>query len=469
MSIGKILILENEEVVAQQLLEPLRERGEEVRVVATVAAARASLAQAEVDLVISEATLPDGSAADLLGLPQTTPAPPPLVVISEFGSVESAVECLRQGALAYLLKPFSGTQVEVVLQKVEEHLRLVQLSRLLSRESEADGGWELLGESSAMQVLRQTIRQVARTDATVLITGESGTGKERVARAIYQQSPRAPAPLLKVDCAGLPEAQLAVEMFGQEKGAGTPGGGSRPGRFELAEHGTVLLDEISELMPDIQGGLLRVLQDRTVQRLGGSRLRPVDVRVLATTSRPLEDFVQRKQFREDLYLRLNIVPVAIPPLRERKSDIPLLAEHFRQRFIRKHGSSALAISPECLAALQRHSWPGNVRELKNVIERAVMACVAGNVLEPVHLDSLVGRASTAATPVAPAPVVEVPDDLGEVEKRHILAIVQKYGGNRTHAARQLGISIRTLRNKLKEYRTADATADAQPNAAESEA
>src|SRR5206468_3759163 len=232
----------------------------------------------------------------------------------------------------------------------------------------------MLDHSKHIEQLRQLIRKVARTQATVLIAGESGTGKELVARAIYRESPRVNAPFIRVNCAAIPENLIESEFFGHEKGAFTGALTKREGRFELAHGGTILLDEISEISPQVQAKLLRVLQERELERVGGNRTIKVDVRVIATTNRHLEESVERKEFRQDLYFRLNVVPICVSPLREHKEDIPLLAEQFRQRFARKHGVEVLGISHVCLKALDNHSWPGNVRELQNVLERAVILC-----------------------------------------------------------------------------------------------
>jgi len=301
------------------------------------------------------------------------------------------------------------------------------------------------------------IRKVARTQATVLIQGESGTGKELVARALYRQSPRASAPFIKLNCAAIPENLIESEFFGHEKGAFTGAINKREGRFELAHSGTILLDEISEISPTVQAKLLRVLQEREFERVGGNRTIKVDVRVIATTNRRLEESVERKEFRQDLYFRLNVVPMVIVPLRERRQDISILADQFRQRFARKHGVEIHGISQGSMSRLLNHSWPGNVRELQNVLERAVILCSEGGVLEPAHLGiaKIDGGAPTTAVSgaAAPAPTSESDEflTLSAVEKQHILAALKRSKGNRTHAARMLSISIRTLRNKLNEY------------------
>jgi DNA-binding NtrC family response regulator len=328
-----------------------------------------------------------------------------------------------------------------------------------------------------MEHLRALIRKVARTQATVLIAGESGTGKELVARALYRQSPRANAAFIKLNCAAIPENLIESEFFGHEKGAFTGALAKREGRFELAHNGTILLDEISEISPQVQAKLLRVLQERELERVGGNRTIKVDVRVIATTNRRLEESVERKEFRQDLFFRLNVVPIHVPPLRDRLDDVPFLAQQFLQRFSRKHGVRVRGIADECIATLKAHNWPGNVRELQNVIERAVILCSEGGMLETEHLGfspaggppvgtaakgshasgsttmasgAGTGGTSAFATP-APASTSGTLVSLAELEKQHIFVALEKTNQNRTHAAKLLGISIRTLRNKLSEY------------------
>jgi transcriptional regulator with PAS, ATPase and Fis domain len=308
-----------------------------------------------------------------------------------------------------------------------------------------------------------------------LIQGESGTGKELVARAIYRESPRANGPFIKVNCAAIPENLIESEFFGHEKGSFTGALTKREGRFELAHGGTILLDEISEISPAVQAKLLRVLQERELERVGGNRTIKVDVRVLATTNRHLEQSVEKKEFRQDLYFRLNVVPIPVPPLRERAEDVPFLAEDFMRRYTRKHGVHVSGFSDAAKAVLKRHQWPGNVRELQNVVERAVILGGESGLLEPEHLG--LSATATISTP-KPAPTEAVTEtvpealparsvtapandafhSLAELEKQHILAALEKCNGNRTHAAKLLDISIRTLRNKLHEYNGTSATA-----------
>jgi transcriptional regulator with PAS, ATPase and Fis domain len=320
-----------------------------------------------------------------------------------------------------------------------------------------------------MENLRQLVRKVARTLATVLIQGESGTGKELVARALYRESTRANAPFIRVNCAAIPENLIESEFFGHEKGAFTGALNKREGRFELAHGGTILLDEVSEVSPSVQAKLLRVLQERELERVGGNRTIKVDVRVIATTNRHLEQSVQKKEFREDLYFRLNVVPIHVPPLRERKEDITFLAEEFMRRFSRKHGIRVNGFSDAALRVLNAHQWPGNVRELQNVIERAVILCGDSGLLEPEHLglttpvpsaDSSVGSKSAGNENSAAASGEFL--EMAEMEKRHILQALERCNGNRTHAAKLLKISIRTLRNKIADYQVGKGDDEEEP-------
>ncbi|MBI5385970.1 MAG: sigma-54-dependent Fis family transcriptional regulator [Verrucomicrobia bacterium] len=454
MPIERVIVLEDDLIVRKSLEQHLRARRCDVASAATLADAQDFLARDSFDLVFADVRLPDGDGTDLLKAVQLRPQKPLVVVMTGYGSVESAVECMKNGAFDYLTKPFSADQIDITLKRAQEFTQLVRVNQLLSQDDE-DTGYDLLGRCAAMENLRQLIRKVARTQATVLIQGESGTGKELVARALYKESPRAGAPFIKLNCAAIPENLIESEFFGHEKGAFTGAMNKREGRFELAHNGTILLDEISEISPTVQAKLLRVLQEREFERVGGNRTIKVDVRVIATTNRKLEDSVARKEFRQDLYFRLNVVPIHVAPLRERQEDIGHLAEQFMKRFARKHGVRVQGISDVCLKTLNLHSWPGNVRELQNVIERAVILCSENGLLQPEHLglasSQPVSAQPTAAAAVAPTDANGQFLSLAELEKRHIFAALEHSKGNRTHAAKVLDISIRTLRNKLNEY------------------
>src|SRR5580658_1005445 len=457
MPIEKIIILEDDQIVRRNLEQQLRQQRYDVASAETIAGARELLAKDSFDLLFLDLRLPDGEGTDLLREMQTQAQKPLVVMVTGFGSVESAVECMRNGAFDYMLKPFSADQLSVTLKKAENFNQLLKVNAYFSNAEEDDTGYELQGQSPAMESLRQLIRKVARTQATVLIAGESGTGKELVARALYRQSPRHNAPFIKVNCAAIPENLIESEFFGHERGSFTGALNKREGRFELAHNGTILLDEVSEISPQVQAKLLRVLQERELERVGGNRTIKVDVRVLATTNRRLEESVERKEFRQDLYFRLNVVPIYVPPLREHKDDVPYLAGQFMPRFARKHGVRARGFTDDCMAALQAHRWPGNVRELQNVIERAVILCGDTGLLEPEHLGfSPQAAAPYHAPPPSPgvpeipatAPAVAAPSapaesgplSLFELEKRHILSVMEK-APSRTAAAKILDISI----------------------------
>jgi len=459
MPIEKIIVVEDDLIIRRSLEAQLRHRRCEVLAVSTLAAAKEALGKDTFDLVFLDVRLPDGEGTDWLKELHQRPQRPLVVIMTGFGSVESAVDCMRNGSFDYLIKPFSENQIDIVLKKAEDFRHILNVNQFLSKEG-SDHRSELLGRSPAIERLRQLIRQIARTQATVLIQGESGTGKELVARALHEESPRASAPLIKVNCAAIPENLIESEFFGHEKGAFTGALNKRGGRFELAHGGTILLDEINEISPAVQAKLLRVLQERELERVGGSRTIKVDVRVIATTNRRLEQSVERKEFREDLFFRLNVVPIHVPPLRERREDILFLADQFLVWAARKHGCAAQRLSDECRRILFGHNWPGNVRELQNVIERAVILGADSPLIEPAHL-CLTGmpgsppaapQPAPAAAPQAASPVAvkELPT-LAELEKRHILVALERCRNNRTQAAKILDISVRTLRNKLNEY------------------
>jgi DNA-binding NtrC family response regulator len=390
--------------------------------------------------------------------------------------------------------PLSPSQIDVILRKAQTHSQLVRVSRLLSDDPEDDDAL-LVGRSAAMMRLRQLIDRVAPTDATVLVTGESGTGKEMISREFYRRSPRRGQPFIKMNCAAISENLIESEFFGHERGAFTGATERREGRFELANNGTLLLDEVSEIPLALQAKLLRVLQEREFERVGGSRTIKVNVRIIATSNRDLLAHVGKGEFRQDLYYRLNVFPVHVPALRERVDDIPLLSDHFLRRFTRKHGVKATGFSESARVAMLTYRWPGNVRELQNTIERAVILSESGRPvssavlglpsdLEPNETSSRHPWATDGISeePLPPEELVTalpvthasggLTDTSGhvlrleELEKNAIRAALKQTNGNRTQAATALGISIRTLRNKLQEYREAGDPVDAGMESAE---
>jgi DNA-binding NtrC family response regulator len=485
MSFEKVLVIEDEAVVRNMLNETFLRRKCAVVPAENLAEAEAALARESFDLVLLDIRLPDGDGQKFLEHLAVLPERPLVVVITGYGSIESAVACMRAGAFDYVMKPFSPSQIDVILKKAQSYHQLLQVNRLLSDPGD-DGDGGLVGKSPAMTRLRQLVERVAPTDATVFVSGESGTGKEMIAREIYRRSPRRQQPFIKVNCAAISETLIESEFFGHERGAFTGATERREGRFELANNGTLLLDEVSEISGGLQAKLLRVLQEREFERVGGNRTIKVNVRIIATSNRDLLRNVEHGEFRSDLYYRLNVFPVLVPPLRERAEDILVLADHFLSRFARKHGVKVNGFAESACQAMLQYRWPGNVRELQNVVERAVILSEHGRPITAVALGlpeaSGQGTLPFGVEPsfdFAPAPEpavaeaaspahgageagssvsVTAPDgtvlSIATLEKHAIRAALQQTAGNRTQAASLLGISIRTLRNKLQEYREA---------------
>jgi DNA-binding NtrC family response regulator len=475
MSVEKVIMVAQEEFLRKQVAQYLRKKRIDVAECGTIQEAHDFMGKGNFDLMLLDESLPDGSGAEFLLEVNLRPAKPMVVMMGAEGSVDIAVQCMRDGAFDYLIKPFSNEQVEIILRKTEQFAQVLNVNQFLTHQDNKGSESEILGESESTKQMRKLIRRVAQTDATVLIQGENGTGKELVARAMHRDSTRKDGPFIMLNCAALPENLVESELFGHEKGSFTGATNKREGRFELAHGGTIFLDEISEMSLPIQSKLLRVLQEREFERVGGNRTVQVDVRVVAATNRKLEQSVEKKEFRQDLYFRLNVIPVHVPPLRERDGDVALLAEAFSQRFIRKHGMSVKGLTSESMDALKSHEWPGNIRELQNVIERAVILCGEDGYIHPEQLgltappQTGTGNAPTgtiedtaphpqptatknAAT--APAGVSNgAPTTLAELEQQHILATLAQFEGNRTRTAEVLQINIRTLRNKLNEYKS----------------
>ncbi len=471
MAYEKVLIVEDEPVVRNVLNEIFVRRKCTVATAGSLAEAEAMVAQELFDLMMLDIRLPDGDGQKFLEHVAMLPERPLVVMVTGNGSVESAVACMRAGAFDYVMKPFTSSQIDIILKKVQSYRQLLQVNRLLSDGDQMEEG-VLLGRGPAMTRLRQIIERVAPTDATVFISGESGTGKEMIAREIYRRSPRRQNPFIKVNCAAISENLIESEFFGHERGAFTGATDRREGRFELANNGTLLLDEVSEIPANLQAKLLRVLQEREFERVGGSRTIKVNVRIIATSNRDLMHHVEQGSFRLDLFYRLNVFPVHVPPFRERSDDVLLLADHFLGRYARKHGIKPTGFSDSAKAALMSYSWPGNVRELQNTVERAVILSESGRPVTAAGLglpgDLMEGRLPPAAEE-EPAFADAPPDSasgsvavapsgtvirLDEMEKQAIQAALKQTGGNRTKAASLLGISIRTLRNKLQEYKQA---------------
>lgn len=450
MQFDKVLIVDDELVIRKALEEQLHHNRYAVATVSSLADAQALLSKDNFDLVFLDVRLPDGNGTELLKhfnqLPDSVEKPL-TVVITGYGSIESAVACMKLGAFDYIIKPFSLQEIDVILQKAESFSHLMKVNQYFSKNG-SDGEYspELLGESPAIQKIRSLIEKVATTEATVLITGENGTGKELVAHEIHRKSHLANKPYITVNCAAIAENLIESEFFGHEKGAFTNAIQRRIGRFELANNGTILLDEIAEISPHLQAKLLRVLQEKEFERVGGTKTLKANVRVFASTNRDLRKSVQKGDFREDLYYRLNVFPIEIPPLRERGNDVLLLSDFFLNRYMRKHGIKLQGFSEEACRAILEHTWPGNVRELQNTIERAVILSSDQKLIHPNALNLSLQIQETEVTTEEESLV-----NLETLEKRHILHVLKAMKGNRTKAASLLAISTRTLSNKLKQY------------------
>jgi DNA-binding NtrC family response regulator len=405
------------------------------------------------DLLITDLRMPRMDGMQLLQEARRILPDLPVVMMTAHGSIANAVDAMRQGAYDYIQKPFDGDAIKALVERALEHGRLVRENHALRCVSEMSVPRPLIGNGAGMQEVRRKIELVARSSATVLIRGESGTGKEVVARAIHQASERRERPMLAVNCAALSENLLESELFGHEKGAFTGADRMRRGRFELADGGTLLLDEISEIAPGLQAKLLRVLQESTFERVGSGVSLQVDVRVIATTNRNLERAVADGKFREDLFYRLNVVPIDLPPLRRRSEDIPELCRHFLHQAAKRDRSPFRHIEPEALRLLQRYDWPGNVRELQNIIERACVLETEPGVVRAATIAPWLSGGTAGRAPAGSSAVEELAGKpLADIEKKVILSTLQQFKGHRAKTAVALGIGIRTLGMKLKRWK-----------------
>jgi len=452
----KILVVDDEPSMRELLAIMLRREGFAVDVADSRATAARVLASGPFDLVITDVKLPDGDGIEILRHLKAAAPETVVIVMTAYGSTETAVAALKLGAQDYLVKPFDVEELKIVVRKTldsqqlqEENLLLKAAFRTLHRLD------RMVGVSPKMVKLFDLVRSIASTTSTVLIQGESGTGKELVAKAIHALSPRRNAPFVSVNCAALPEPLLESELFGHMKGAFTDAHQTRKGLFETAHHGTLLLDEVGEMALSMQVKLLRALQEKRVLRVGSAEEIDVDVRVIAATNRPLEQLVRERQFREDLYYRLNVIPILVPPLRHRTEDIPLLAEHFRDRFSRETGKAVSRIASETMDRLVAYHWPGNVRELENVIERAIALETAPAILVERLPEALQLHKALEEAPADERPRLREGFDLDAhlktVERRYLELALEQADGSRPEAARLLGITPRSLRYLLRKY------------------
>jgi two-component system, NtrC family, response regulator HydG len=445
----KVLVVDDEESHRIMLRAVLTAEGYAVTEAADGTEAVAAVGKEAFDVILLDIRMTNMDGIEALGEIRKISPLVPVLIMTAYASVKTAVEALKAGAFDYLTKPLDIEEVKILIDKAMDHYHL-RAENLVLKERLGDrfDFSRIIAASPKMKSLLETLAMVAPSDATVLIMGESGTGKEVIANAIHQNSPRAGEPFIKVACAALPETLLESELFGHEKGAFTGAVARREGRFQLAHRGTIFLDEVGEMSPALQTKLLRVLQEKEFEPLGSTRTVKVDIRVIAATNRDLEKEIREGRFREDLYYRLNVVPLVLPPLRERREDIPLLADHFLALFRQKNRKPITAISGKALDLLVRYDWPGNVRELENVVERAVILA-RDEVLVPADLPPqirmLSGGEGRDAFAVPPGM------SLDDMERALIIKTLDETGGNRTRAAEILGINRRTLQNKLKQY------------------
>ncbi len=433
----RLLVVDDEAQMRKALDAALKRKGYEVETASDGIAALSLLKGGDFNAVISDVKMPGMTGVELLRSIKVLKPEMPVVMMTAYGTIESAIEAMKEGASDYILKPFSTEVIERAVTKA-----------LAPEHSELEGG--IIAKSAKMLEILSIAKSIAATTATVLITGESGTGKEMLARYIHNSSDRSDKPFVSVNCASIPEGLLESELFGHEKGSFTGALERRIGKFEQSDGGTLLLDEVGEMGILLQAKLLRVLQEKEIDRVGGKKPVPVDIRIIATTNRDLRHEVREKRFREDLFYRLNVFPFALPPLRERQGEIELLSEHFLKIFSERYAKKASAISADATASLKRNPWQGNIRELLNVMERAVLLSSG----EEITLDNLYYG---DPEPSAPSTTIKT---LRDMEREMIYKAIDEADGNRSRASESLGISARTLRNKLKEYEVEEKDAEA---------
>lgn len=447
--IEKVLIADDEPIMLRFVTEVLQRQGKEVTFVENGALAIEKIKAEPFDLIITDIRMPFKSGLDVL-LNAKELQPQCLVILATaHGSVEAAVEAVKQGAFNYLVKPFSLEAIESALEKAEEHVRLLKENRFLREENGKAKCPHLIAESPQMKKILVDLEKIAKSNASVFITGESGTGKEVIGSAIHRLSSRSHAPFIKVNCAAIPETLVESEFFGHERGAFTGALQRKTGRFELADKGTLLLDEVTEIPLGLQAKLLRAIQEQEFERVGGMRPLKVNIRFLATSNRNMQEAIENKAFREDLFYRLNVVPIHVPPLRERVEDILPLALYFLNRFCLENHKSPKHFTPNAIQKLIHYPWPGNVRELGNIIERTVVL----DFDSKIHADHLYLDLSTSPKHSTEKGSLPLGISLHELEKRFILETLDTQHRNKSKTASSLGISVRTLRNKLHEYET----------------
>ena len=448
---ARILIVDDQEMMRDSLAATLAREGHEIVSAGDGPQALTRLSAGKFDLMISDLKMPKMTGIELLAESKKIRPEMPVVLMTAFATVSTAVEAMKMGAYDYIQKPFDGEEIKILVDRTLEHNRLIRENQALKTMTEALAPKPLIGSSTLMQEVRVRIEKVAKSNVTVLICGESGAGKEVAARLVHSTSERRERPMLAVNCAALSENLLESELFGHEKGAFTGADRMRRGRFELADGGTLLLDEISEIAPGLQAKLLRVLQENQFERVGSSLTQSVDVRVVATTNRNLQQAVTEGRFRQDLYFRLNVVPIELPPLRMRREDVGELCRHFLSLIARRDRSVFRRLEPGALKAMEKYDWPGNVRELQNIIERACVLETETGIIRTTTIAPWLEN--PLATPSNASGLAGQP--LAEIEKQVIMSTLEKFKGHRVKTAAALGIGVRTLGMKLKKWKTDD--------------
>jgi DNA-binding NtrC family response regulator len=446
----RLLVVDDDETIGKLLRDLLEANGYEVDISTDCQSAAQALRGREYEVVLTDLMLPDGDGLEVLRAARARPYDPEVLVITAFGTIDSAVEAVRGGAFDYLTKPIATQKLLLTVERAMERRTLKsEVSNLRKEVGERYSPHSLVGESAAMRRILELVDVVAVSDTSILIQGESGTGKELVARAIHFRGPRSARPFIAINCAALPEALLESELFGYAKGAFTGAATERKGLFEEADGGSILLDEIGDMPLLLQGKLLRVLQEGEIRRVGSASVRRVDVRILASTNRDLAALIKEGKFREDLYYRLNVIPLVIPPLRERTEDIVPLCRHFLTLYARKAGRDAQTLSAEALQVIMDHEWPGNIRELENLIARVVT--LSSTPLIPVEEFRAIFTLGGDRSPLS-RPAERADGEQQSSEKETILQALQAAGGNQTRAALALGMGRNTLWRKMKKYR-----------------
>jgi DNA-binding NtrC family response regulator len=435
-----VLVVDDEPGIRMALKTNFQNAGWNVETASGATEAIRKYGQTKFPLVVTDVRMPDGNGLEVMRSVRASGTSTAVILLTAFGTVSEAVQAMQGGACDYLVKPFSFDQLQSAVERVMQYT---------DASTTKTSKTEIVGNSLALVHALDRARLAAQTDADVLVEAESGTGKELLARFIHETSSRSEKPLIAINCAAVPGQLLESELFGHVRGAFTGANLTKTGKFELANGGTLLLDEIGEMPLELQPKLLRVLQEREVERLGDTRTVPVNIRVIATTNVSLQAMVDQGRFRADLYYRLNVIPLTLPPLRERQEDIPLLASHFAAKFARQAGRPAPELHPEFLSGLQKHSWPGNARELANFMRR-VIAMSNGNVINTEYLGpEFIRPVATKSAPTALP--LQAGTSMRELERQLLETTLQLTGGNRTRAAEMLGVSLRTIRNKIREF------------------